>query len=1068
MQGNIAKLPLATLIWVAALIAPAFAADDWQKFLEALRQRHYFDTAQEYLERRAADPTVSAEFKRNVPYEQALILIESAAGVRDPQVRDRQLDQAQAKLKEFIASEKDPRLSAQARDRLGNLLRYRAADLMARAGDQPKLRADAQTLYKEAITVFDDLAAQLRKQLDAMPAGEQKELREEIGGQWLGACLNAGRTTFDLAMCAPANSDARIAGLKSTAKQCGTLYQKYPKRLGAAYAHFYEGRASEELGERTKALTAYQDLMMDLTESDAAFRPLKTQAMRQALALWVADKNYATAVDKSLVWAKSAKGDELQDADWLSVKLSTAAALNGVAVTLPKKDPKAAAYFKDARELIGDVLKSKNTELQRPARELLAQIGTNTAGGTAGAQATSADAAPKKMVHLAGGNTVLANTSQAGDTARSADVKSFDAAFDKLKEAAEDLQGAQDALALAQQEEKPDAKLIADLKASIAEKPKQILPLCQQAIELADAKSNVDKLNETRYLLCYFNYTQGNYYEAAVIGQFMAKTQPKAAGAQRCAHLALASLDAIARKERQAGRDPSYESGKIAELAQYIIGQWADQPEAAVAVEVLLNSALNSGDYEKAMATLKRIPPDSKARADAEVRLGHALWSKYLRRAAELREQKTGDGTQSALDDPKNKKELESLVKQAQQALEHAAERLRKSEEVSDRGVLAMVALAQLYVKQSQNDKAIAILQDPKIGPLTLLDAKNPAVQAEGIPAEIYRIAVRAYIGAQPSQLDKAAKTLNSLEQLSASEGKASNFTQLLVGIAYDLVQQFDDLKSSGDKEKQAQLAKSIDTFLTRILQRAATADFNTLNWVAAAYEDLAGTVSPDDPTQTTKPSADAVTYYQQATKAYDEIFSRAKADAKFMPAGKETALKFRSALDSRNAGKYDSAIAAFAEILKQNPNQLPVQVEAARTYQMRGANEKPDWYGSAIKGGSGPADSVWGWGKISQMTRSSEKFRDTFHQARYNIAVCRKEWAETYKDADKRREELELAKDAIRSTRDFESTMGGDRWKPQYDKLLRSIQKELGQPVIGLIEFEPKTVEPTATETKK
>src|SRR5262245_27653569 len=707
MQGNIVKLPLAMLIWVAALIAPALAADDWQKFLEALRQRHYFDTAQEYLERRAADPNVSAEFKRSVPYEQALILIESGAGARDPQVRDRQLDQAQAKLKEFIASEKDPQLSAQARDRLGNLLRYRAADLMARAGDQPKLRVDAQTSYKEAIAVFDDLAAQFRKQLDAMPAGEQKELREEIGGQWLGACLNSGRTTFDLAMCATANSDARIAGLKTTIKQCGTLYQKYPKRLGAAYAHFYEGRANEELGERTKALAAYQDLMIDLTESDAAFRPLKTQAMRQALALWVADKNYATAVDKSLVWAKSAKGDELQDADWLSVKLYTATALNGLATTLPKKDPRAAAYFKDARELVGDVLKSKNTELHKPARELLAQIGTG-AGGGASAQTTSADAAPKKMMHLAGSNTVLASTSQT-DAGQSGEVKSFDAAFDKLKEATEDLQGAQDALALAQQEEKPDAKLIADLKASIAEKPKQILPLCQRAIELADARSNLDKLNEARYLLCYFDYTQGSYYEAAVIGQFMAKTQPKAAGAQRCAHLALASLDAIARKEKQAGRDPSYESGKLAELAQYVIGQWPDQPEAAVAGEVLLNSALNSGDYEKAMATLKRIPADSKSRADAEVRLGHALWSKYLRRAAELRQQKTSDGGQSALDDPKNKKELDGLVKQAQEALEHAAERLRKSDEVSDRGVLAMVALAQLYVKQSQTDKAIAI-----------------------------------------------------------------------------------------------------------------------------------------------------------------------------------------------------------------------------------------------------------------------------------------------------------------------------------------------------------------------
>jgi hypothetical protein len=173
-------------------------------------------------------------------------------------------------------------------------------------------------------------------------------------------------------------------------------------------------------------------------------------------------------------------------------------------------------------------------------------------------------------------------------------------------------------------------------------------------------------------------------------------------------------------------------------------------------------------------------------------------------------------------------------------------------------------------------------------------------------------------------------------------------------------------------------------------------------------------------------------------------------------------------AIDSRNAGNYDSAIKAFAEMLKQNPNQLIVQVEAARTYQMRGASEKPDWYGSAIKGGSDFADSIWGWGQLARKAGNNPKFRDVFHEARYNVAVCRKEWAETYKDADKKRQELELAKGDIRNTRDYESTMGGDKWKPQYDKLLRSIQKELGQPVIGLVEFEPKTVESATTETKK
>src|SRR5262245_10462033 len=144
MQGILATSPLAAFVWAAVLTAGAFAADDSQKFLEALRERHYFDTAQEYLDRRAADPTTSSDFKLAIPYEQALTLIESATALHDPQVRDRQLEQAQTKLKEFIASQNDPQLLAPARDRLGSLLRYRAADLAARASEQPRLRADSQ------------------------------------------------------------------------------------------------------------------------------------------------------------------------------------------------------------------------------------------------------------------------------------------------------------------------------------------------------------------------------------------------------------------------------------------------------------------------------------------------------------------------------------------------------------------------------------------------------------------------------------------------------------------------------------------------------------------------------------------------------------------------------------------------------------------------------------------------------------------------------------------------------------------------------------------------------------
>ena len=42
------------------------------------------------------------------------------------------------------------------------------------------------------------------------------------------------------------------------------------------------------------------------------------------------------------------------------------------------------------------------------------------------------------------------------------------------------------------------------------------------ALKYADKETSVDELNTVRYLLCYLLYTEGNYQDAAVIGDFIA------------------------------------------------------------------------------------------------------------------------------------------------------------------------------------------------------------------------------------------------------------------------------------------------------------------------------------------------------------------------------------------------------------------------------------------------------------------------------------------------------------------------------------------------------------------
>ena len=327
---------------------------------------------------------------------------------------------------------------------------------------------------------------------------------------------------------------------------------------------------------------------------------------------------------------------------------------------------------------------------------------------------------------------LAAMTGQAAETPD--DVKEFDVAYEKAIGAAEEMESAQVELEFAQKEEPLDAKRVAELKATLETKRAEAFAWSSRAIALADAKTKLENLNLIRYMLCYFHYAMGNYYEAAVLGEFLAKKYPDAAKARPAAQVAMHALDALHREQKPAGDQAhSFELTRLLELADYVVTRWPEEPETGPAAALLMQYDIASGDLTKARATLNRLPQDSPARAEAEIKLGHALWSSYLRRMQQLREAKPagGDGaTQAAspLEDPKVKPELDSLLKQAQQSLEQGVAAIRKGKEPpNQRAMLGVLSLAQLYGNTSQAGKAVVLLEDPKLGPLTLLKENHPS-----------------------------------------------------------------------------------------------------------------------------------------------------------------------------------------------------------------------------------------------------------------------------------------------------------------------------------------------------
>jgi len=107
---------------LAASSPESHAAEPAQKFLAALREADYFDTALEYLEQLATSPLTPANLKEILSYERGVTLVAGAKHQRDFTLREKSLDEAQKALDEFVAQQPNHPLTFSARSELGNLL----------------------------------------------------------------------------------------------------------------------------------------------------------------------------------------------------------------------------------------------------------------------------------------------------------------------------------------------------------------------------------------------------------------------------------------------------------------------------------------------------------------------------------------------------------------------------------------------------------------------------------------------------------------------------------------------------------------------------------------------------------------------------------------------------------------------------------------------------------------------------------------------------------------------------------------------------------------------------------
>ena len=998
----------------------ASAAEPAQKFLEGLRDRGYFDMAMRYLDQMESSPLAPVQFKAAIAYERGVTLIQYGRTQRDVASRQKYLGDAEKELTKFKDENAQHPLASAAKGQLANLLVERARMDIERANrkstsadENTALLEAARAKFDKARSVFEESKADLKAKLERIPPGldpnnpNQKRMiaiRDQWRQDYLQARLLIPAIKEEKADTYDEGSEQRKTLLLEAAKDFNECYQAYRTRIAGLYARMYQGRCFVKLKDYKEALSFFNDLFEQPDSSE--FRDLKKRTMILAVDCWLREGEkslYNDAILKIGGMIDQINPNEAREEDWLYLRLKLADSYKAYGDDVTEKAEKGQALGK-ARTHYQYVVKFSR-DYKREAQEKLAKM-------------RGIDDLPEE---------------------EKKEPRNFAEARDRAKELLDGWQTAKIEVAGLQKQiaGTSDAQVKAELQTQLKDavdrlnqSPHDSLKYFQRALELADDETTSDDMNIARYFMAFLHFTLGQYHEAGVVGEFVARRYPNTPGATQCAQIALAAHVQIynAFKNAEPDKEHQFEIDRIVGIGDYMIAAWSDKAEAVTAASTLIAFMINAKEMDKARDYLNRIPENSPNRGSAELNTGQAFWSVYLARKKEAKDNPTV---------PINKAELESLKDDAKKYLKDGIERLRKAP-VSETLLTATLSLAQVYVDTSEAALSIELLEDQEIGPLKYVKEKHPAAEKPGLAVETYKTALRAYIaslkpgGDNNATIEKAKEMMNLMKQLmgSSPEGKKA-LIGTYIKLASDIKVQFDEAKNISQKKS---MAVGFSSFLKEV--GSGSKELNILNWVADSYSRMGESFADSDKDEAKK-------YLSSAIEGFDAILKQGKSQAGWLDPKVRTQVLMRKAATMSFLGEHENAISVFSEMLKEKSSQLNIQVEAAKVYQSwADKTKKKDLYLKAIKGGGdkdkGGKSVIWGWSKVAKVTGSYPQFKDISNEARFNYYYCMVK----YYGGDK--DKLKKTKDGILKTKLLNKNFGGPDLAKKYNQLLKDIDKAL------------------------
>ena len=345
--------------------------------------------------------------------------------------------------------------------------------------DRDRLLEQARGLFADAQKAFAVVDAQLNKQQRAFGKIDPSDTaaiqrRNKVRSEIILTRLALAKMLYEIASTYEPDSNRRKVALEEAAAKFGEYYWKYEQWLGGCVFRLEEARCYQELGDYPKAMSILDELATLRSGDEEGFRQIRTAATKLALQtlLMPQVKKYKDAWAWYEKWENDNEQSDQPDADVAAVTYFGGQAAMELARSLDKNDAAQAQareeYLKRAKDLLS-LAASSPGEYRKKARLLFADP-LLTAG----------------QMHV----ETPKNFADACDRAK--------LAWDRLQEGG----------LTAEQADRLRAEARECFRYALAHAPGEV---------------KTDDLNVIRYCLAYLYWAAEDYYDAAVLGEFLAR-----------------------------------------------------------------------------------------------------------------------------------------------------------------------------------------------------------------------------------------------------------------------------------------------------------------------------------------------------------------------------------------------------------------------------------------------------------------------------------------------------------------------------------------------------------------